>query len=86
MNGEITTASVSVLSALLKKCSGKLVSDIKRSLNDLTHLKTAFKERFASSPHDWIFLQQLSAPKQRSKKPLGDYVVSMPDQLKLCKL
>ena len=51
-----------------------------------TDLKTAFKERFASGPHDRIFLQQLSAPKQRSKKALGDYVVSMLNQLKLCKL
>ena len=40
-------------------------------INDLTHLETAFKERFASGPHaDWILLQQLSARKQRSKDHL----------------
>ena len=44
---------------------------------DLSTLKQAFKERFASGPHKWILSQQLGTRKQRPRESLDDYVTEI---------
>lgn len=56
-----------------------LAEDIK---TDLARLKTAFKERFAAGPHNWILSQQLGTRKQRPDEPLDAYVA---DIIRPCK-
>ena len=48
----------------------------------LSELKKAFKERFASGPHNWILSQQLGRRKQRPNESLDAYVI---DITRLCK-
>lgn len=49
---------------------------------DLNELFTAFQERFASGPQDWILSQQLSARKHFPNQPINDYIT---DITRLCK-
>ena len=49
---------------------------------DLNELFTAFQERFASGPQDWILSQQLSARKHVPNEPIDDYIT---DITRLCK-
>ena len=53
-----------------------LTEDIK---TDLARLKTAFKDRFAPGPHNWILSQQLGTRKQRPNEPRNAYVTDMTD-------
>lgn len=50
--------------------------------NDFTALTTAFQERFASGPQDWILSQKLSARKHIKGEPIDDYIT---DITRLCK-
>ena len=49
---------------------------------DIAALKTAFKERFTTGPHDWLLGQQLTTRKQALDEPIDDYIA---DITRLCK-
>ena len=53
---------------------------------DLNELFTAFQERFASGPQDWILSQQLSARKHVPNEPIDDYITDITRLSKRLKL
>ena len=52
---------------------------------DIAALKTAFKERFTTSPHDWLLGQQLTTRKQALDEPIDDYIADITSITRLCK-